>query len=59
MYSIGHLTSPEPDDLRFEYQEDAEWTAIQCSYDDDVWAVWEDEPGEVRAIIYQQLVYHP
>ena len=59
MFSAGHLTSPLPTDQRFSQSADAERVAIAGSIDDDVWAVWEDESGEVRAIIYQQIVYLP
>ena len=59
MFSAGHLTSPLPTDQRFAQYADAEKAAIAGSDDDDVWAVWEDESGEVRAVIYQQIVYLP
>jgi hypothetical protein len=59
MFSAGHLTSPMPSDQRFSQYADAEKAAIAGSVDDDVWAVWEDESGEVRAVVYQQIVYLP
>ncbi len=59
MFSAGHLTSPLPTDQRFREYADAEKAAINGSVDDDVWAVWEDESGEVRAVIYQQIAYVP
>lgn len=59
MLSAGHLLTPQPTDQRFDKQDDAILAAINGSTDDDVWAVWEDESGEVRAVIYQQIVYLP
>ena len=59
MYSIGILTNPQTDDQCFENIEMAEEAAISGSFDDDVWAVWDDESGEVLSIIYQQKVYNP
>ena len=59
MYSAGHLTSPLPTDQRFGQYTDAEKAAIVGSLDDDIWGVWEDEFGEVRAVVYQQIVYLP
>lgn len=59
MFSAGHLTSPLPNDQRFAQYADAEQAAVNGSVDNDVWSVWEDESGEVRAVIYQQIVYLP
>ncbi len=59
MFSAGHLTSPLSADQRFAQYADAEQAAINGSFDDDVWSVWEDESGEVRAVVYQQIVYLP
>ncbi len=59
MFSAGHLTSPIPSDQRFSQYGDAEQAAIAGSSDDDVWAVWEDQSGEVRAVVYQEIVYLP
>jgi len=46
-----------PTDQRFSEYADAERAAIVGSVEDDVWAVWEDESGEVHAVVYQQIVY--
>ncbi len=59
MLSAGHLITPQPSDQRFEKYDDAVNAAINGSADDEVWAVWEDESGEVRAVVYQQIVYLP
>jgi len=59
MFSAGHLTSPRPDDPRFNEYAEAEQAAVNKSVDDDVWAVWEDESGEILAIVYQGQVFKP
>lgn len=57
-YSAGILTRPDfAHDERFDTYEQAESAAIEGSFDDGVWAVWDDEPGSVEAVIYQQSVY--
>lgn len=59
MFSAGHLTNPQPGDQRFEKFDNAVNAAINGSKDDDVWAVWEDDSGEILAVIYQQQVFTP
>lgn len=59
MFSAGHLITPQPSDPRFDQYSNAVNKAIDGSVDDDVWAVWEDESGEVLAVVYQQFVYLP
>lgn len=59
MFSAGHLTDPQPGDQRFEQFDDALNAAINGSKDDDVWTVWEDESGEILAVVYQQQVFTP
>lgn len=58
-FSAGHLTNPQPGDQRFEKFDDAMNAAIEGSKDDDAWAVWEDESGEILAVVYQQQVFTP
>ena len=58
-YSIGALVMPGKDDPQFDDYGKAEEAAIAASYDDGVWAVWENESGEIQAIVYQQMVYTP
>jgi hypothetical protein len=58
-YSIGRLERPQPDDEQFDDFVDAEVKAIEESIDDAVWAVWENESGEILAIVYMQVVYRP
>jgi len=57
MFSAGHLINPQPGDQRFEKIDDAVNAAISGSNDDDVWAVWEDDSGEVLSVVYQQHVF--
>ena len=59
VFSAGHLLTPQPSDQRFEKYDDAVTTAMNESADDDIWAVWEDESGEVLAVVYQRIVYLP
>ncbi|MBI5031617.1 MAG: hypothetical protein HZB51_13900 [Chloroflexi bacterium] len=58
-FSAGHLTNPQPRDQRFEKFDEAMYAACDRSKDDDAWAVWEDESGEILAIVYQQQVFTP
>ncbi len=57
MFSAGLLTDPQPGDPRFEKFDEALNAAIKGSKDDDAWAVWEDESGEILAVVYQQQVF--
>ena len=59
MFSTGLLTDPQPGDSRFEKLDDAVNAAIAGSKDDDVWAVWEDDSGEILSVVYQQQVFTP
>jgi hypothetical protein len=59
MFSAGHLTDPQPDDPRFKEYTDAARAAVDRSVDDDVWAVWQDDSGEILAIVYQDQVFTP
>ncbi len=60
-YSIGEPAYPVPDDARFETREEAEVKAIELSctmyYDATVLAVWEDDGGEVLALVFRGIVY--
>jgi hypothetical protein len=58
-YSIGRLESPAPDDQQFAEPQTAEIAAVEASFDDGVWAVWENKTGEILAIVYQQTIYQP
>lgn len=56
-FSAGHLQDPRPDDKRFDDVADADRCAMDGSYDDSVWAVWDDDGGEVLAVVYQQQMF--
>lgn len=56
-FSIGHLERPTGEDRQFDTREEAEIAAIEESYDDGVRAVWDNDSGEILAIVYQQTVY--
>lgn len=58
-FSAGHLESPAPSDSRFDTKNEAVNHAVHGSYDDSVWAVWDDENGEIIVVVYQQMVYYP
>jgi hypothetical protein len=57
MFSAGHLTNPRPDDPRFNEYAEAEQAAVDKSVDDGVWAVWQDDSGEILTIVYQGQVF--
>ncbi len=61
MYSIGNPAEPLPADPRFSTREEAEIAALELSlaHDDAVLAVWEDEHGEVLALVFAGIVYQP
>ena len=57
VYSVGRLFSPTKEDEHFEDYEEAEVKAIENSIDDDVWAVRDEETGNVESIAYQGYIY--
>jgi hypothetical protein len=59
MFSAGHLTSPRPDDPRFNEYTEVEQAALDGSVDDSAWAIWQDDSGEILAIVYRGQVYTP
>lgn len=58
-FSIGRLEYPRADDDQYAEFMKAELAAIEYSIDDSVWAVWENESGEVLSIVYQTITYRP
>jgi hypothetical protein len=56
-FSTGTLTNPRPQDQRFDFLDEAIEAAVKGSMDDFVWGVWNDDSGELMAIVYQGLVY--
>ena len=57
MYSIGDPENPTSADESFETVEAAEIAAIEKSFDDHIWCVWENKSGEVLSLIFQQQVF--
>lgn len=57
VFSVGHLTNPQSNDERFPTYEQALSNALSKCNDDDVWAVWDDQTGNVEAIIYLNDVF--
>lgn len=62
MYSYGHPSSPKPTDPRFEELWDAIRAAEKHQSENvthDLLAVWEDESGEIEALVMDNRVYLP
>lgn len=57
-FSVGHLEYPKEDDEQFNDELEAEAAAIKASRNDSIWAVWDNESGEVLSIVYQEIAYH-
>lgn len=59
MFSVGRLTDPRADDAEFGEWDQAIQAAARASNEDacEVWAVWEDECGEIKAVVYVGLVF--
>jgi hypothetical protein len=57
MYSIGDPTMPKPEDRRFGDLESAEDAVVEAAIDDSVWAVWDDENGEVLALAFGGVLF--
>ena len=53
MFSYGRLEAVEETEV--QNYDDARSTAINLSFDDGAYGIWDD--GELIAIIYQQQVY--
>ena len=57
MYSIGDPNMPTPEDRRFDELIDAEDAAVEATIDDHVWAVWNDENGEVLCLAFGGVLF--
>lgn len=55
-YSFGDPHNPLPTDLRFDTAAAAEIAALEA-LDPDILAVWDDESGEVLALVFNGTVY--
>jgi len=59
MFSAGTLDEPgSEDNERFVDFTEAERAAKAGSIDDHVWAVWDDDDGEIMVIAYQRILYY-
>jgi hypothetical protein len=62
MFSYGHPSSPQDDDPRFESYEEALKAAEQHQNEkpwDGIPAIWDDETGEVLALLLDGLLFLP
>ncbi len=59
MYSYGYLLMPQPDDPRFETEEEAVRAAEETSATREVtlYGVWRDDDGELLHIVYHGDLY--
>lgn len=60
-YSMGHAEDPKADDPRFDEQQAALDAAISQSEEryEEIWAVWEDEYGEILYLVHNGIPYKP
>lgn len=58
MFSIGDPFTGKRTDIRFEKLEDAEIAAILASVDDHVWAVWDEDDGELVSLAFQERIFN-
>ena len=56
-YSIGDPTNPKRTDERYDTAESAEIAAIEASSNGHVWAVWDDDDGELLSLILDYQVF--
>lgn len=57
-YSYGDPRNPCDDDPRFASFEEAQQEAAkQSRIEDRIFAVWEDESGEILALVYDGIAY--
>lgn len=57
MFSIGDPFTGKRTDMRYETQEFADIAAIEASIDDHVWAVWDEDDGELVALAFQGQLF--
>jgi len=58
-FSVGRLEYPRHDDEQYPTQEAAELHGIGMMVTETPLGVWENETGELRAIIYENTVFRP
>jgi len=57
-YSIGDPRDPKDSDPRFETEDQAYQAAMRASsLDDCVWAVWDDDNGDLLMLVFDQQAY--
>jgi len=57
MFSIGNPETGKRTDMRYETQELADIAAIEASTDDHIWAVWDENDGELVALAFQERLF--
>jgi hypothetical protein len=57
MFSIGNPETGKRTDIRYEMQELADIAAIKASIDDHIWAVWDEDDGELVALAFQERLF--
>ena len=57
MFSIGNPETGKRTDMRYEKQELADIAAIEASIDDQIWAVWDEDDGELVALAFQERLF--
>ena len=58
-FLVTRLSTPDHSDRQFEDLEAAEVAAIEESWDDSAYGVWDLEGDELAAIVYGQTVFRP
>lgn len=57
MYSIGDPFTGKRTDVRYETLEEAEIAALLASVDDKVWAVWDEDDGELVSLAFEECIF--
>lgn len=56
-YSIGDPHIGKRTDMLYEDQESADIAAIEASVDNHIWAIWDEDDGELVALVFQERVF--
>ncbi len=57
MYSIGDPFTGKRTDMRYEALEEAEIAALLASVDGKVWAVWDEDDGELVSLAFEERIF--
>lgn len=57
MFSIGDPLTGKRTDMHYETQELADIAAIEASLNDHIWAVWDEDDGELVALAFQERIF--